>query len=143
MVLYRKIYFREVTSILKKLLLLLPILLFSQNENNNTTPQDESFLSTVEYGRMLYKRPRGISCSQCHGQKGKGGQIIAKYYDKRKNPKLLKGVKITSYSLDDLKASLANKYRENNRSNPHKIMPIYYLTNKEIEAIYAYLQSKN
>lgn len=122
------------------LLLLLALSLFAQNDTNQTNQEDESFLSTVEYGRMLYRQPRGISCSQCHGKEGKGGQVIAKYYDKKKNPKLLRGVNITGYSLEELKASLKNQYRENNRTKRHKIMPIYYLTNEEANAIYNYLQ---
>ena len=113
------------------------------NEDNLTIETSESFLSSVEYGKLLYKNPRGISCSQCHGSEGKGGQIIAKYYDKHKNPKLLKGVNITSYSLKDLTASLKNQYRENGRRKYHKIMPIYYLTDKEIQAIFDYLQYSN
>jgi len=132
---------------LKPLLLLFPMFLFSLNENNqnlenNISNTQESFLSTVEYGKLLYTNPRGISCKKCHGEKGKGGQKIAKYYDKNKNPKILKGVNIQKYSLEDLKASLQNEYRENNRHKQHKIMPMYYLTDKEIKAIHAYLQSK-
>ncbi|CAA6805856.1 MAG: FIG00711847: hypothetical protein [uncultured Sulfurovum sp.] len=132
-------------------LTLLSICIYASNTDNNTTNNEdnlsvetsESFLSSVEYGKMLYKNPRGISCSQCHGDAGKGGQKIAKYYDKHKNPKLLKGVNITSYSLEDLKASLKNEYRENNKRKRHKIMPMYYLTEKEIQAIYDYLQYSN
>jgi mono/diheme cytochrome c family protein len=112
-------------------------------EENLTVETQESFLSSVEYGRILYKNPRGISCSQCHGKEGKGGQIIAKYYDKKKNPKLLKGVNITSYSLEDLEGSLKNEYRENNKRKRHKIMPMYYLTEEEVQAIFDYLQYSN
>jgi len=112
-------------------------------EDNLTVETQESFLSSVEYGRMLYKNPRGISCSQCHGKEGQGGQIIAKYYDKRRNPKLLKGVDITSYSLEDLRASLKNEYREKNKRKYHKIMPMYYLTDEEVQAIFDYLQYSN
>lgn len=112
-------------------------------EENLTIETSESFLSSVEYGRMLYKNPRGISCSQCHGKEGKGGQKIAKYYDKKRNPKLLRGVDITSYSLKDLKASLKNQYRENNKRKRHKIMPMYYLTDEEVQAIFDYLQYSN
>lgn len=123
----------------------------ASNEQNNTAIEEENltvetsenFLSSVEYGRMLYKNPRGISCSQCHGKEGKGGQKIAKYYDKKKNPKLLRGVDITSYSLKDLKASLKNQYRENNKRKRHKIMPMYYLTDEEVQAIFDYLQYSN
>ncbi|MBU1666792.1 cytochrome c [bacterium] len=130
--------------------------LFSLNENNQATENnisttdapietvktEESFLSTVEYGKLLYINPRGISCAKCHGEKGKGGQKIAKYYDKEKNPKILKGVDIREYSLEDLKASLKNEYKENNQRKRHKIMPMYYLTDKEVKAIHTYLQSK-
>lgn len=115
----------------------------SINDDNLTVPTSESFLSSVEYGRMLYKRPRGISCAQCHGKTGKGGKKIAKYYDKNQNPKLLKEVDIRAYSFEALKASLKNEYRENNRSKPHKIMPMYYLTDEEVQAIFEYLQYVN
>ena len=153
MLLYQKIYFREVILILKFLLFISLFFISiqasndqnqtSHKEDNLTVETQESFLSSVEYGRMLYKNPRGISCSQCHGKEGKGGQKIAKYYDKKKNPKLLKGVDITSYSLKDLKASLKNQYRENNQRKRHKIMPMYYLTDEEIQAIFDYLQYSN
>jgi len=112
-------------------------------EENNSLENieiQESFLSSVEYGRMLYKNPRGISCTKCHGEMGKGGQKIAKYYDKQKNPKILKGVDIRSYSFEDLKASFKNQYRVNNRRKAHKIMPMYYLTDEEVHAIHDYLQ---
>ncbi|CAA6800924.1 MAG: Putative periplasmic protein [uncultured Sulfurovum sp.] len=138
---------------MKHLIFLTLLTLFSNatnNDDNNSMTEDnlsvetsESFLSSVEYGKMLYKNPRGISCSQCHGKTGKGGQVIAKFYDKKKNPKLLKGVDITSYSLKDLTASLKNEYRENNKRKPHKIMPMYYLTTEEIQAIFDYLQYSN
>jgi mono/diheme cytochrome c family protein len=159
-VLYQKIFIREVILTLKQLLLysfliLFTLLtLFADDDSNTNTPSNlsteedtiqtqESFLSSVEYGRMLYKRPRGISCAKCHGNAGRGGQKIAKYYDKNRNPKILKGVNITQYTLDELRASLENQYREKNRRKRHKIMPIYYLTEEEIQAIYNYLQESN
>ncbi|MCH9741102.1 MAG: cytochrome c [Epsilonproteobacteria bacterium] len=132
----------------KQLLLFLPLLLFSTEDNISIEPEklkekkvEESFLLEFEYGRMLYNNPRGISCSKCHGKEGQGGHKIAKYYDKDKNPKILKGVDITGYSLKDLEASLSNRYRDkNNRRVKHKVMPMYYLTKEEINAIYTYLQ---
>jgi len=145
---------------LKKSIILLSLLSFlldASNSKNNTTQEEvnltheenltvntsESFLSSVEYGRMLYQQPRGISCAQCHGEAGKGGQKIVKYYDKKRNPKLLRGVNITNYSLKDLKASLNNEYRENNQTKRHKIMPMYYLNREETQAIFDYLQYSN
>ncbi len=122
---------------MRLILLLLPIFLLS-NENNTT----ESFLSDIEYGEMLYNNPRGIPCSKCHGRQGKGGHKIAKYYDKYSNPKILKGSDITIYNLRELDASLSNRFKDkNNHRIRHKIMPMYYLTHKEIRAIYLYLQS--
>jgi len=112
-------------------------------EENLTVNTSESFLSSVEYGRMLYQQPRGISCAQCHGEAGKGGQKIVKYYDKKRNPKLLRGVNITNYSLEELQASLNNEYRENNKTKRHKIMPMYYLNHEETQAIFDYLQYSN
>lgn len=139
---------------MRLLLLLLPIFLITNllSEDNYAIIEDnissindiktsDSFLLEIEYGEMLYKNPRGISCSKCHGKEGKGGQKIAKYYDKFKNPKILKGVDITGYSFEELKASLKNRYRDkNNRRVRHKIMPMYYLTDEEVTAIYSYLQ---
>jgi cytochrome c553 len=100
----------------------------------------ESFISEAEYGRMLYKNPRGVSCALCHGKKGEGNAKIAKYYDENKNPKFLVGEKITAYSYEDLKASLANQYKKDGRKK-HKVMPTYNLSDKEIKAIYIYLKS--
>lgn len=149
----KNLYYRGISTLkltaLKPLLLLFPLFLFSFNKNNQTTENnitnsdsEESFLSTVEYGKLLYINPRGISCAKCHGKTGKGGKKIAKYYDKNKNPKILKCGDIRGYSLEDLNASLQNQYRENHHRQAHKIMPMYYLTDKEIKAIHAYLQRK-
>jgi mono/diheme cytochrome c family protein len=137
-----------------KYLLLIPLIFSCLHATENETSitqhdkslafkAQESFLSSVEYGRMLYENPRGISCKQCHGQTGKGGQKIAKYFDKKRNPKILRGVDISSFSLEDLKASLKNEYRENNRIKRHKIMPMYYLTDDEVQGIYDFLQHVN
>ena len=132
----RSLYFGYLT-------VLVPLILGASNTpENNSTAENESFLSTLEYGKMLYKNPRGISCSKCHGREGRGGKKIAKYYDKHQNVKLLKSINITNYSLKDLKASLSNQYRENKRRKRHKIMPMYYLTDEEVLAIFTYLKSK-
>ena len=125
------------------LLLFIPIFLIANQGNNQNSEEQESFLSAVEYGRMLYKNPRGISCQQCHGVAGRGGQKIAKYYDKHKNPKILRGVDIRDYSFEELRDSLNNEYKENNRTKRHKIMPMYYLTDEEVKAIYTYIQDTN
>lgn len=148
----------KVLFLVKRLLLLVPMLLLSNEINTSSEPQPEpaiehkinennqsaeSFLLEYEYGRMLYNNPRGISCAKCHGEKGRGGQKIAKYYDNDKNPKILKGVDITGDSLEQLEASLENRLKNaNHQQVTHKIMPRYYLTSEEIKAIYTYLQQQ-
>ncbi|NPA60817.1 MAG: cytochrome c [Epsilonproteobacteria bacterium] len=113
---------------------MVPLLLIGEGKN-------ESFLSDIEYGKMLYNNPRGIPCSKCHGEEGRGGHKIAKYYDKFSNPKILKGDSILDYSFDELKASVENRFIDkNNIRRRHRVMPKYYLTDREINAIYLYLQ---
>ena len=108
-----------------RLILLLPILLFSKNW----------FITKLEYGKMLYNNPRGISCAKCHGEDARG-KIIAKYYITKNNKKILKIIKapnIQNITFEKFKSKLFHK----NLS----IMPRYnYLTDKEINAIYLYIQ---
>ena len=37
---------------------------------------DEWFITNLEYGKMLYNNPRGISCAKCHGTKEKVKQLL-------------------------------------------------------------------
>jgi len=107
---------------MKRLLLLLPLLLGA----------NEDFISHYEYGEMLYNNPRGVSCSQCHGQNGEG-EVIVQYQDEE-GKKIIKGSDIRKESLSTMTGSL-NSY--------HMIMPRYYLTDEEVKAIFDYLQKKN
>ena len=91
---------------------------------------EESFITTLEYGKMLYNNPRGIGCVECHGHFGEGQQI-ANYIHKRKG-KTLQGARINNLSFERF---------ENALQKDRKIMPKYYLTSSEIEAIYKYLES--
>ena len=109
-------------STMKRLLLLLPLLLGA----------NEDFISHYEYGEMLYNNPRGVSCSQCHGQNGEG-EVIVKYQDEE-GKKVIRGSDIRRKSLSTMTSSL-NSY--------HTIMPLYYLTDEEVKAIYDYIQKKN
>jgi len=109
-------------EVMKKLLILLPLLLWGQ----------EDFISHYEYGEMLYANPRGVSCTQCHGVSGEG-KIIVNYKD-AEGMQALRG---TDIRRDDL-ATMLTSVRAY-----HKVMPRYYLTNKEVEAIYDYLRIKN
>ena len=108
---------------IKQLLVFVPLLLSA----------GEDFISHYEYGQMLYNSPRGVSCSQCHGESGEGC-VIVKFKDKDGKENLIKGLDIRQKSLPEMIKS-AESY--------HKIMPRYYLTNMEIKAIHDYLQKKN
>jgi hypothetical protein len=92
---------------------------------------DEDFISHYEYGEMLYKDPRGVSCVECHSEDG-SGKLIAEFRDIHGKEQII-GADIRQTSLEKMIAAL-NSY--------HKIMPRYYLTDDEIKAIYDFLQEK-
>jgi len=104
---------------------LLPFIVWS---GENVT---ESFISDYEYGEMLYANPRGVSCKECHGDAGEGKSIV--HYEDIHGKQELRGSDIRKYNLADM-IHAVNTY--------HKIMPRYYLTDDEVEAIYKYLQKK-
>lgn len=91
---------------------------------------EESFITQFEYGKMLYENPRGIGCHHCHGSEGQG-QEVARYQTKKGTFLVLKGGVINNLSLEDFKRSL---------QSGNRVMPRYYLTDDEINAIHLYLQ---
>lgn len=93
---------------------------------------EESFITKDEYAKMLYNAPRGISCAKCHGEVGEG-KVIAAYVEKGR-PKTLETAPI--YHLDYA------RFKKGVNSSK-SVMPQYYLTDKEIAALYYYLQSVN
>ncbi|RLA75458.1 MAG: cytochrome c [Epsilonproteobacteria bacterium] len=93
----------------------------------------EDFISEFEYGQMLYKNPRGISCAACHAENGEGKEIVS-YQDDENQTIIIRGVDIRSHSLVEIEAIVARN---------HPVMPKYYLTYEEVEAIYFYLQEVN
>ncbi|HHD78761.1 MAG TPA: cytochrome c [Epsilonproteobacteria bacterium] len=107
---------------MRYLCLLFPLFLYSE----------ESFISHYEYGEMLYSNPRGVSCAECHGTSGEGKIIVA--YQDIHGKEAIKGADIRRKTLNEMLKSV---------SSYHKIMPRYYLTNEEVEAIYDYLKVKN
>lgn len=104
------------------LFILLPFLLLAKS----------SFITPMEYATSLYKNPRGIGCHKCHGESGEG-RVVAKYEHKNEKKSFV-GPPINSISFNYFFASL------NVRKNG---MPRYFLTQKEIKALYFYLQEKN
>ncbi|WP_394951693.1 c-type cytochrome [uncultured Helicobacter sp.] len=108
----------------------------SQNPDENTlteskTPDfdNEGFITFKEYGKNLYENPRGIGCNHCHGTKGEGS-IIA-HYKHKGNAKTL-----NAPAINKLEFSAFTKALSSQKLN---VMPRYYLTPKEIQAIYFYL----
>ena len=101
------------------LILLLPFFIYAQS----------SFITPMEYSSSLYKNPRGIGCDKCHGLKGEG-KLIATYIHKKKK-KEFRAPAINNVVYNDFKEAL-------NKSTSG--MPIYYLTESEIKALFFYLQ---
>ena len=96
------------------------------------------FITDIEYGKMLYKNPRGIGCNKCHGEKGEG-MVIVKYKDFNKTSKTyydtsLNGPAINNLALQDFTNAI---------TDPKDIMPTYFLTKDEIIAIFKYLKEIN
>lgn len=104
------------------LFLLLPFYLYATS----------SFITPMEYSSSLYKNPRGIGCNNCHGEKGEG-KLVATYMHKGEK-KSFGGPAINSMDFDKFYKAL------NKRING---MPRYFLTKKEIQALYFYLQQKD
>lgn len=107
---------------------MLPLLLVAQDD----------FMSTYEYGQMLYNNPRGISCAKCHNTKGEG-KFIGQYFKKDKKTKKetiieIHGPNINVKSLEEIFDSVNKR---------HDVMPTYSLTAQEVKAIYDYLQKKS
>jgi len=93
--------------------------------------EKDSFITEKEYAQHLYKNPRGIGCDKCHGKKGEG-MIISKY--KHNDEELvLRTNEINSLDYEAFAAALEEK---------RSIMPKYFLTSKEIQALYNYLHNK-
>ncbi|MBD3824270.1 MAG: cytochrome c [Epsilonproteobacteria bacterium] len=90
-----------------------------------------TFITQMEYASSLYKNPRGIGCQKCHGEVGEG-RVVARYVHK-KEQKVFEGPKINEIGYEKFYATL-------NKRN--KGMPRYYLTDREIKALYFYLQEK-
>ena len=88
-----------------------------------------SFITPLEYASQLYKNPRGIGCHHCHGEKGEG-RLIASYVHK-KEKKTFEGPAINRLDFNTFFVAL------NKRKNG---MPRYFLTKKEVQALYLYLQ---
>ena len=88
-----------------------------------------SFITDMEYASQLYKNPRGIGCHHCHGNHGEG-KLIANYIHKEEK-KSFSGPVISEMSFAAFHQALNERKRG---------MPRYFLTKKEVQALYLYLQ---
>jgi mono/diheme cytochrome c family protein len=95
--------------------------------------QSEDFITEFEYGQMLYQDPRGASCAACHGETG-AGELISEYVDRQGRYVALSGPDIRRATLDQIRRSVRKGAG---------VMPRYFLTEKEIRTIHAYLQRVN
>lgn len=95
---------------------------------------ESSFITPLEYAKMLYFNPHGIGCDKCHKKNGEGG-LIADYVknerQKSSQAKLL---------APDIRGLEFNKFKSAITS-AKGIMPNYSLTDDEIKALYLYLNS--
>jgi len=103
------------------IIFLLPLFLYAKT----------SFITQMEYSSSLYKNPRGIGCNLCHGENGEG-KLVAKYTHK-KEKKSFRGPSINNLDFNKFYKVLNTRKRG---------MPRYFLTKKEIQALYFYLQEK-
>ncbi len=92
----------------------------------------DDFINKFEYGEMLYKNPRGVSCEGCHGMHGEGhfiGKIV----------KAKKEINISAPTIKNATTELVKKSMNTKKS----VMPSYFLTDLEIDAIVFYLKKIN
>lgn len=97
-----------------------------------------SFITDMEYGKLLYKNPRGVGCDKCHGLKGEGS-LIAKYGEYNQtsqiyDPHELKAPPINSISLQEFADGIVDS---------KGVMPSYFLTQDEIIVLYKYIKDIN
>jgi hypothetical protein len=104
------------------LFLLLPYFLYATS----------TFITPLEYATQLYKNPRGIGCYHCHGENGEG-KLIAKYMHKNKKRSFV-GPAINKIDFQHFYKALNSRI---------KGMPRYFLTKREIEALYLHLHKND
>lgn len=93
---------------------------------------ETTFITPMEYASQLYKNPRGIGCQHCHGEHGEG-KLVATYIDK-KEKKSFGGPAINKIDFNKFYIALGKR---------KKGMPRYYLTIKEVKALYLYLHQND
>ena len=116
---------------------------------------DNSFITKYEYGKMLYKNPRGISCNKCHGDDAKG-KIISTFthiQNKKKYICTIQSTDITNISFKQFQLTLDPKLGKPKKKfdktqvceklTYSNSMPTYFLTPEELTSIHFYLTNKD
>lgn len=106
-----------------------------------TFAEDTSFITKFEYGEMLYKNPRGISCIKCHGEKGES-KFLVNYKELQKKTNTIIAKSITAPNIKNLQLETFIAVLQN-KENKSLVMPTYFLSDEEIKAIYHYLKVVN
>ncbi len=108
---------------------------------SNAQQIDNSFITQLEYGEMLYKNPRGIGCIKCHN-KGNKSVIIAKYKEIDKKTKTLVEKLIIAPAINNVSFE---KFIEKMKADKteSKVMPTYFLTDDELKSLYYYIKNIN
>jgi len=139
----------KLTSMIKFLLLFISTSLFAQSNF------EDSFITQYEYGKMLYKNPRGISCSKCHGEDAKGKEIVSFKHTKNKKTYTctIETKNITNISYNQFLQTLDPKLKKQKKQFKEgqicekftygNSMPTYFLTEDELKSIYFYLTNKD
>jgi len=99
---------------------------------NSLLGAKEFFITPEEYAEQLYHNPRGIGCHLCHGDQGEG-KIIA-HFKEHNEARSFVGPAINIVSYEEFSKAVNGR---------KKGMPRYFLTHKEIEALYSYLHYKD
>ena len=92
----------------------------------------DSFITNEEYSKMLYQNPRGIGCHKCHGLRGEGLELGR--YKEGNETVIVRAPDIRHLSFERFSKAL--------KKQKHKLMPFYFLTDKEIETLYNYIRKK-
>ncbi len=91
----------------------------------------EDFITKMEYAKKLYSNPRGIGCISCHGPRGERS-VIARYKHRGEKRELVAPA-INSLTLEEFFRGLRGS---------DSVMPKYFLTDSEIEALYYFVTSE-
>ncbi|HIP12403.1 MAG TPA: hypothetical protein EYG97_01170 [Arcobacter sp.] len=112
---------------------------------------ENSFITEYEYGKMLWKNPRGVSCVKCHAKDAKGKFISKFTHVTRKNTYncFVKSNDITDISREDFIRKLDPSVKKKRiKFEKHQVcekliygntMPKYFLTKNEMNSIYYYI----